>query len=204
MSETSVRRRPGGRSARVRRALFDATIEVLHQHGASGLTVREVATRAGVNEASVYRRFGTRENLMIEALLSHSEQLLPIPDTGSLHGDLVAFATEISAYVTSPLGSALLRVLAAAGDDPAVDRVREQFARGRFTLAGDIVTRAIARGELPDTTDARLVLEMLIAPLHLRALLTREPIDDEAPRRLADAIVRGFGARPDTTGAQHG
>jgi len=64
MSETT-RRRPGGRSARVRRAVLDATLELVNAHGLDGVTVAEVAERAGVHETSIYRRWRTREELRL-------------------------------------------------------------------------------------------------------------------------------------------
>src|SRR6476661_1140204 len=123
MTEPGSRPRPGGRSARVRRAVLDATLDVLHLHGMDGLTVAEVSTRAGVHETSIYRRWGTRENLMIDALL--------------------AYLTSLAAYLTTPQGNAFDRALAAAGDDPAASQARKQYWDTRHSLSGEIITRGI-------------------------------------------------------------
>lgn len=149
MTEPGSRPRPGGRSARVRRAVLDATLDLLHLHGMDGLTVAEVSTRAGVHETSIYRRWGTRENLMIDALLEEAEELLPIPDTGSLRDDLIAYLTSLAAYLSTPQGNAFDRALAAAGDDPAASQARKQYWDTRHTRSGEIITRGIDRGELP-------------------------------------------------------
>src|ERR1700751_5486813 len=107
MSDTSVRRRPGGRWARGRESVLDAALVFLGSEGPHALTVSEVAARAGVHETSIYRRWGSREALIIDALLSASQEFLPIPDTGSLRADLIAFANSLGAYLNETVGNAL-------------------------------------------------------------------------------------------------
>ena len=191
MSDTDIRRRPGGRSARVRQSVLDATLEILTDHGADALSISEVAARAGVHETSIYRRWGTRENVIIDALLSTSEDLLPIPDTGSLRADLIAFAASLDAYLTSPLGRALVRALASAGTEPALDATRERFWEGRYALASEMISRAIERGEIPAGTDPQLALEAFVGPLHFRALFTGQPTDERFAARLVDLLLDG-------------
>ncbi len=197
MSDTDVRRRPGGRSARVREAVLDATLEILGERGVDALTIGDVAAMAGVHETSIYRRWGSRENVIIDALLSTSEELLPIPDTGSLRADLIAFATSLESYLNSTLGNALIRALAST-TDPAMDATRERFWEARYALASQMITRAIERGEVPATTDSRLALDALIAPLNFRALLTAEATEQELPTRLVDMLLNGLSPQPRT------
>ncbi|GAA4860151.1 TetR/AcrR family transcriptional regulator [Actinomycetospora straminea] len=194
MSTPEVRRRPGGRSARVRAAVLDATLELLLAHGLEGLKVAEVADRAGVHETSIYRRWGNRENLLIDALLDASEQLR-VPDTGNLRDDLTAYARDLAAFLATPVGHALERTLAVAGDDPDTQRARDRYWTSRSERSCRMVVRAVERGELPDTVDPRLVVEMLVSPVHFRVVLTREPVDDQMPVRLVDALLRGVAAR---------
>ncbi|MGW4337468.1 TetR/AcrR family transcriptional regulator [Rhodococcus koreensis] len=195
MSDQGAQRRPGGRSARVRRAVLDAALDVLHEQGMEGLAVAEVASRAGVHETSIYRRWGTRENLMIEALLDEAEEWGQVPDTGSLRDDLIAYAGRLLAYLSSSVGSTFDRALAASGDDPAAAEARNRYWEARFARSGEIVRRAIARGELPDATDVRLVIEMLVAPLHFKVLLTREPLDPDLPEHIVDSLLHGLVGR---------
>jgi AcrR family transcriptional regulator len=194
--DNAVRRRYGGRSARVRSAVLDATVEVLRDLGWGQFSLAEVASRAGVHETSIYRRWGTRERLVVEALLLAGDQHLPIPDTGSLHDDLVAFARELAQYLTTPLGAALAQALVApVEDDLAMADARTQYFQARFQLASVIVNRAVLRGELPDgaMTDGAMALEMLCAPLHFRYLVSHQPIDNELVHRLADLMIQALG-----------
>ena len=192
MSEAAVRSRPGGRSSRVRQSVLDATLTLLAERGVDKLTVADIAECAGVHETSIRRRWGTRENLICDALLDYSEVHLPIPDTGSLREDLATFASELATYLTTPLGRALLHAMAAIGADPALAETRTAFWQTRYELASAMIERAVARGELPATVDSRLALEALIAPLNFRTLLTDQPPDDDLPRRLADLVLDGL------------
>ena len=72
-------------------------------------------------------------------------------------------------HLTSPVGSAFDRALAASGDDPAATEARNRYWEARFARSSEIVKRAIGRGELPETTDVRLAIEMLVAPIHFRS-----------------------------------
>lgn len=190
MTDPDVRRRPGGRSARVRAAVLGATVEILLAHGVEGLKVSAVAERAGVHETSIYRRWGSRENLLIDALLDASEQLR-VPDTGCLRDDLIAYATDLAAFLTTPIGHALEHTLAVGGDDPEMRRARDRYWASRSGRSVPMVTRAVERGELPDTVDPRLLIEMLVSPVHFRVLLTREPVDAGMPARLVDVLLNG-------------
>jgi AcrR family transcriptional regulator len=198
-SETEVRRRPGGRSARVRRAVLEATLDVLMDKGIDQLSIAEVAARSGVRDTSIYRRWGTRDRLMIDALLLASEHELPVPDTGSLRGDLVEFAGALASLLSKPLGRAFAHALAGPSEDPVMDEARTQYFQTRLEMASAIIERAIARGELPEGADAALALEALISPLHFRTLVSRQSLDDGLPGRLADLVIHGLAAQTQAT-----
>jgi AcrR family transcriptional regulator len=191
MTTPEVRRRPGGRSAEKRSAVLAATLDLLAESGPAGLSIAEVAKRAGVHETSIYRRWGTRERLAIEAMTELSGILLPVPDTGALRDDLVAFGQELLAYDESPLGKALIRTMAATEDDEATTAFRTGFWDARYAECKVIVERAVGRHEVPATVDGRLLLEVFVAPIHARALLTRQPVTADFLARLADIVIQG-------------
>jgi AcrR family transcriptional regulator len=192
MSEPVVRRRTGGRSARVREAVLKATLHAVAEHGADAVSISEIARQAEVHETSIYRRWPTKEHLLLDALLDYSEAKLPIPNTGTLRDDLVAFATAVTAYLDSPLGRTLARSMAIAGDDDALAAGRAQFWKSRLDLASAMIARAKDRGEVPTDLDAATTLELVIAPLHFRALLTRQSTDEHDIAQLVDALLTGL------------
>lgn len=176
----------------MREAVLRAVMDTLAERGPDAVTMNETAKRAGVHATSIQRRWGTRENLLLDALLAYSRTQLPVPDSGALHEDLSAFAGALANYLATPLGRAVVQTMAAADDDATLAAARAEFWQLRFAAASSIVDRAIQRGELPSGTDPVLVLEMLTAPLHFRTLLTRQPIDDDLIERIVDAIERAF------------
>jgi AcrR family transcriptional regulator len=191
--QEQVRRRPGGRSARVRAAVLQATLQALAEHGISGVTISEIARRAGVHGTSIQRRWGSRENVLLDALLTYSQERLPVPNTGTLRGDLIAFARSLTAYLTTPLGEAVARTMAATeDDDPTLAANRARFVRARYEAVHVIIDRAVDRHELHPATDSELAVELLVAPLHFRKLLTRQPIDDSFVEQLVDTLLRGL------------
>lgn len=176
----------------MRKAVLKAALQAVAEHGADAVNIGEIARRAGVHETSIYRRWPTKEHLILDALLDYSEEKLPIPDTGSLRGDLVAFATAVIAYLSSPVGRTLARSMAVAGDDDTLAAGRAQFWESRLDLAGAMIERARDRGEILADIDAATALELVIAPLHFRALLTRQPIDEQGIGQLVDVLLAGL------------
>lgn len=179
----------------VRQAVLAAAFDELTENGVAGSTVAGVARRCGVHETTIYRRWVTRENLLVDAMLARSAEAIPVPDTGSTRGDLLAIAHAVIAYLTSPGGSAVLHAATLSVDDD-YNRARQAFWSGRYDALAHVVERGIARGDLRAGTDARLLLEMLVAPVHGRLLLTGEPIDDDLPERLVDLLLDGAAAHP--------
>lgn len=175
--------------------MLAATIELLAEHGPAALTVAEIAARAGVHETSIYRRWGNRERLALEAMAELSGELLPVPDTGTLRGDLAAFGQELVEYDQSPLGKALIRTLANSDDDAETAQFRRMFWDARYAECKLIIERAIDRHELPPSIDGRFVLELFVSPIHGRALLTREPVTTEFLRQLANIVAAGASAQ---------
>lgn len=187
-------RRTGGRSARVREAVLRATLDALLAGGADDLSIRDVAQQAGVHETSVYRRWGTRANLILDAVLGEVQAAVPVPDTGSLRGDLLALLSAIAAFITTPLGQLLLQL--ALRDDLPEDRdVRDQFWAERFTTGQTVLQRAQDRGELRPGVNAQLTIETLLGGLYVRLLLTREPIDGTLIEHLVDLVLAGIATR---------
>ena len=185
--------RPGGRSARTRAAVLGATADLLAEVGYEELTFEAVARRAGVHKTTVYRRWPTKPDLVADAARERSVQLVEVPDTGSLRGDLTALARAVAANIGSEVGSAMTKTLvAAAATSPSVAEVTHAFWAERLRLTGAIVERAIVRGELPADVDANVVIESLVGALYVRLLLTGEPLDGDVADQVAGAVASGF------------
>jgi AcrR family transcriptional regulator len=189
--ESTATRRPGGRSERVRIAVFTATIDHLLAQGIDGLSIADVARQAQVHETSIYRRWRTKANLCVSAVLSRTNAELSPPDTGSLRGDLVALLLDIAQFVSSPTGGLLIQ-LALRQDMPEYEAARESFRAERFKAGMAVLEHGARRGELRAGVDPRLVLEALIGPMHLRLLLTREPLTQDFIEAVIDLVLPGI------------
>ncbi len=171
-------RRPGGRSARVRAAVLNAALDELAEAGYAEMSIQSIATRAGVNKTSVYRRWGTKGGVLADALLATSTDTEP-PDTGDVRTDLVG----LQATAPSPGAGidafarviAITKALDAASDDPEIAAVRTVLWERRLTLMQTIVERAVERGQLPPNVDAELLLDVLFGAFHNRIVARGEP-----------------------------
>ncbi|WP_433685483.1 TetR/AcrR family transcriptional regulator [Nocardia sp. CA-119907] len=175
----------------MRQAVLDAALNILADKGIADFAVSDVVALSGVHETTIYRRWGTRDDLIIDTLLSNSEQRIPVPDTGSIRTDLYQLLGAIGEFLDTPSGRALSQALSRGGDEPRWAQMRATFWGTRLRLTQPIIERAIERGEMPSDTDPRLLLETLIAPLQFRTLSTREPIDQQLCTRLVDLLLDG-------------
>ncbi|WP_159846734.1 TetR/AcrR family transcriptional regulator [Nocardia sp. CY41] len=180
------RRRTGGRSARVREAVLTATLDQVAEHGIEGLTVGDVAARAGVALTTIYRRWGTRTALIAEAVTELAAAANPAPDTGTLRGDLQQLAEQISHLISRPGIARLVGTTIALSADPEVAAARHRFWEDRFQQSSRVIARAVERGELAEDVDPREVLETLSAPLYFRLLVADAALDDAFLVRCVD------------------
>jgi AcrR family transcriptional regulator len=184
--------RPGGRAARVRAAVLAATEDLLMEVGYDELTVDEVARRAGVHKTTVYRRWPTKPGLVADAVREQSAEAVPIPDTGSLLGDLRQLARDVAGNVSSEgPGRRTRTIVAAAASSSELATHVNAFWSHRLERCSRIVQRAVERGELASAVDPDLVIEALVGPIWLRLLVTGEPIDDHLIDRLAELVDAG-------------
>ncbi|MGW5240289.1 TetR/AcrR family transcriptional regulator [Monashia sp. NPDC004114] len=182
--------RPGGRTARTRAAVLDAAAALFVEVPPGDLTVGQIAARAGVNETTIYRKWGTKEALLADVLMTLSSERLMAPDTGSLRGDLVAVIESVAAYLRTPAGYALA-YLAATAEDETSRGLRDAFWADRFERAQVVFDRAEARGEIPDAAIAPLAYEALIGTLHFRILARRSTLEDGVAESLVDLVLDG-------------
>ena len=184
--------RPQRRGSHVVQRVLEATIDEVARVGFARLSVDGVSMRAGVNKTTVYRRWETKERLVYEALSLTVGDVLDLPDTGTVRTDLTAFLQRSARFLESTPGHALLRVLFAEGADPTVLRIagtlllNEGLAPPRAAIE-----RAIARGELPPTTDARLVIFTMVGAIIHRVFVENARVSNSLVERIVDLVLYG-------------
>ncbi|MFD6885493.1 TetR/AcrR family transcriptional regulator C-terminal ligand-binding domain-containing protein [Streptomyces sp. NPDC059957] len=172
----------------MRQAVLATTVDLLTSQGLPATTVGSVARAAGVHETSVYRRWKTRENLIFDALATHTEQALPTPDTGAVREDLCELFTALTRFLATPVGTTLL-LLGTIREEGALEEGRRAYWQARLERAEVLVQRGIDRGELAADTDPHLLVEAITGPLFARVLLTGEPVEEALAPRLVDLIL---------------
>lgn len=184
--------RPAGTGQDVVLAIHAATLARLENGGYEALRIEDVARAAGVNKTSIYRRYPTKAELVVAAILgAREEDDAPTP-TGHLRRDLIAHLEAKAERLRTPRGRAIAVALTAL-EGPAVAAIAEELRRRRFVSPTDILDAAIARGELPKRTDTSLVKELLLAPLYYRAIVLRAPLDRPSVEKMVDHVLRSLG-----------
>ncbi|HEX4832449.1 MAG TPA: TetR/AcrR family transcriptional regulator [Trebonia sp.] len=158
-------RRPGGRSARVRDAVYSAVGQLVGEGHRDTMTIPQVAERAGVNPTSIYRRWGGIEALLEEVAVSALSQGEPLPDTGTIAGDLRAWAEIIAEDIQRPQRLTYLRALAYSREGLVASCPCWDLRVGQ---AAAITGRARERDERVPAV--RQVLDHVIAPLYHHAV----------------------------------
>lgn len=187
----AVRRRPGGRSARVQVAVFEAIFQLLEERGYEGLSMASIAEGAGVHETSLYRRWQTKEQLVLDAVNHRVAQEIPVPDTGALRSDLVVVLQSLQLFLQSRVGQAIFQTAVATLHVPELRALRQERWRQRRAQLQILFDRAIARGEVSPQVDSQLLLETLSGVMYMRVFVVNEPVDETLPKRIVDLIFSG-------------
>ncbi len=202
---TSEPRPPLGRprDERADRAIVAATLELIAEVGVSEFRMDDVAQRAGVGKAAIYRRHASKDELVTAAIAALVSEIA-VPDAGSTRDDLLALMRDAVAVYTDPLNAGVMSALAGAMRvRPELARtVRERFLAGRRDALRQVLQRGAARGDLRRDLDVELALDILGGPLFYRLLITGGPLDDELAQGVTDLILRGFAPRPGRTKEQ--
>ena len=182
------------RSQEADRAILTATVELLAERGLAAMSIEEVAARAGVGKTTIYRRWPSKGLLALDAFVASVREEQPLPDTGTLRGDLLAaLYAWVRAVTQTPMGSMLTGLIAEAQHDAELrgawrDRVIEPL-RSQHRIMLD---RAIARGEIPSGVDRDVVLDLFFGAAEHRLLLGHLPMSAEFIAEVVDVILAGI------------
>lgn len=184
------------RSERAHEAILEAAVALLAEREVAALTMDEIAARAGASKATIYRRWPSKEALLVDALSRAANAFEP-PDTGTLRGDLlVAIGHALAVVIESPFGSAMPALIAAKQANPELHALLiRAIGEPRRELIRSLLRRGIERGELDPDTDLELFVDLIGGPIFFRRLVTQEPIDGAFAERLVDVVLRAFAPR---------
>ena len=191
-------RKPGRpRDSRLDEALLEAGLAVFLESGYSGASLAEIARRAGVGTPAIYRRWPTKVDMAID-VVEHVSEPEPIPDTGSIRDDLVAFMKlRLRTWTTPLFRKVVLPTLMEGNREGAVaSDIGERFDEYRKALEARI-GRSIEAGELrPGTNPGRLV-DLLMGTIALPLLFFQEPPAEDEADMIVDQVLSGFAVSGD-------
>ena len=198
MGEQLVVGRP--RDPRVDRAIEDAAIELLETRGYNELSLVAVAELAGTTTAAIYRRYGSKSELVARVVFRTDGDDV-VAETGDLAADLETMIRWSVEKLSRPAALAAILGLLGAPKHARVDRAAD--AAGASMLVVGRLERAKALGELRSDVDTRVLAAMIDGPV-LHAVLggMADPIDDAWIRGLVSILLRGAATQSDTTNKQ--
>ena len=190
MSETP-RGRP--RSEKARQAILAAAMELLLDQGLHSMSMDDVARRAGVSKATIYRWWPAKERLALDALATEwaASARIGERDTGILREDLVAgFRPWVRQLRSKPYARVVAGLIAAAQADPEFAALyRERFVQPRRATSRHLLDRARDRGEITQGCDLEIVLDLLYGPIYHRLLHGHAPLTDRFVTNVIDTVL---------------
>ena len=191
--ESKLRQRTVGRLDRSRDpAILNAALAALTENGYDATNMDDIAARAGVGKAAIYRRWSSKAALITDVLVYWRPDLRTdeVPDAGSLAGDIEALikraARNDNELITNDV---VLRVALEATHDPQLAEALGDLMLLKGThIMSTILARAAARGEIAADRDWSLVADVLMAMSLLRAL-NGQTVDADFIRRVIDTLV---------------
>ena len=193
--EAPVRRGRGRpRDPETDERITTAAAELLLQRGFDRTTVDDVAARAGVGKATVYRRWPSKEDLAVAAMETLYNVEMPEPDTGDIRRDLTESYRSVLAFVNTRDGAAFLRTsIAESVRDDRIAALHRESTERREDVSRVTLERAIKRGQVRADIDIDSAIQWLGGLLAIRAITHRPmPTVDDA-ETLVEFALRGIG-----------
>jgi AcrR family transcriptional regulator len=156
-----------------------AILRLLADVGYGALTMDAVASEAGVGKATIYRRWRTKQDLVVDTISDLNRAEANTPDTGSVEGDLRSMMHQMVGIISGPTGAATLSLLSTIPHQPALAAA---FRNGPLAVwrhaFEQIWAHAEQRGEVRPGLTGSVVAESTSALMVQRWLLTGEPVDE--------------------------
>ena len=187
------------RSAETHQAILDATLALVARDGIRGATIEAIATQAGVGKTAIYRRWQTKDALVLDAL-SELQAQIRIIDSGNIRNDLISILGDFfyQIEIHPLLKGLILRVLGEAKERPEfLQALIERLYTPRRQQWENLFLHAQQRGELRADIDLSLVAGLIMGPVFYHMLTSHfAPITytlRELPERIVDAVLQGVG-----------
>ena len=173
--------------------ILDAALDILAEEGYERMTIDMVAARAKAGKATLYRRWPSKTELVIDAVACMKNSTIDygnLPDTGTLRGDLVALIKPMSINDSEKKLKVMAGLVSLIARNPELaDVVRQVIVLPRLELNLFIMRRAVERGEVPADTDIHTLASVSTSMVSYRTLMLQQPVDREFLINIIDAVI---------------
>ncbi|GAA1573513.1 hypothetical protein GCM10009789_28770 [Kribbella sancticallisti] len=172
--------------------------ELIEEAGYPALTVDQVAVRAGVGKAAIYRRYASKAEMAFAATM-HGQWPPPLTDAGSLYEDLLALARAFHVRMATPTARQVAPALISelAGNPDLDAQFQNTFLAAEHAALAEIIERAVGRGELAGPIDPTIAHLLLLGSLAAGLYIINLTVDDTMITELATAAAAGIAALAD-------
>jgi AcrR family transcriptional regulator len=187
--------RPRGRprSEVSKQAILKAAFDLLKKKGIASVSAQELAKQAGVSTATLYRWWKSKEAIMLEAFLARVKPRLAPERKGSALDQLKDSVVRGAAWLHTEDALVAVRLISDVQEEPILQRLfLDRFYLPRRAMNLDLVKDAITAGQLPQDTDADLLVDALTGPLFFRRIIGHAPLDKDFATKLASTILQAF------------
>jgi AcrR family transcriptional regulator len=175
------------RSERARRAVLEATADLLEEGVLGSASIEAIAARAGVSKVTIYKWWTSRGAVAIDAYFHRYRATAVFEDTGDLATDLTGQIRLLIDAFRGRAGEIMAELIGQAQTDAALgDTIRMHWLGPRRVATADVLQRAVERREIRPDTDVPLVMDQLYAPIYYRLLMGHAPLTSA----MAEALVR--------------
>lgn len=190
-------RAPGRpRSSKADQAIMTATVDLLLEAGYRGVTIEGVASRAGVAKTTIYRRWPSKAEMVVDAVKQLAQKTRVLADTGAREGVARALIAMVSGINRTHMAEVMASLsIEMAHDAELAKAVRRGMVEPRRKAVHALLQRGIETGEVRPDIDFDVVSEMLGGPMLYRVLFTHEPIDEQLVRRIVQTLMQGIGTQ---------
>jgi AcrR family transcriptional regulator len=186
------------RDATLDARILEQVLALLGSHGYAGLTLDELAARSGVAKTTILRRWPSKAAVAAAGVERLALQSVDVPDSGTLRADLHALLHGAVDVFARGRGQFVPRLLRESGHHPEITDLLFTVIHTRRQAYRRALAQALARGELSPSVDQDLLIDLLIGPIWMRLLITRDSITAEYVDSVVEAVLTAFDVKPAT------
>ena len=188
--------RPGRpRHPAIDRAIIKATLKLLAEHGYQGMSVEGVASEAGVGKTTIYRRYASKEELVVAAVGALRDDVGPLPDTGNVRADLVKMLDMYQVVFERGLSTFGALLVEERRTPELFELFRERIMGPRRDEAVRLLQRGVERGEIRSDVDLEAAMHALVGSMFIRRILGPGESRDKIEQTV-DIVWRGLATNP--------